>query len=463
MIDLIVIVFSQKFFFCLKCPVSLKNFRFSDVKNLLTTCYIKYSLFNSQFSAAEEGQLFEAIAIAAGANNVPLPATMQNMFSSWSHQSGYPLLTVKRNYNNNSFTIQQEAFHDNTSIKSEKTWYIPLNYAHKRNPDHRNTTASHYLLNIKDIEVKDSALAADDWLLINKQSTGFYRINYDEQNWKLLSEALQTQTYKFHPRNRAQLIFDAYKFSSTGRLSQDVFLNLLQYLPNEDQYAPWTSAYSVITNFNNYLNGDKDYKNFQLFVGELVTNIYEKLGINDVSGEQHLTKFIRNIAINLACMAGIESCIQETNNKLKALVNNGVPIEANLQRQIYCNGLVQSGDAEFDFVYNELMASDDQAFRRTLVSSLGCSKTESQLKKFVHSSIDKSADWRVQERITLLSAAYSGNSVGLSVSIDFLSENWEAYSNLTPGFGGENPLNEAMLGMASYVVNEEQKAKVSIN
>ncbi|XP_054081471.1 aminopeptidase N-like [Zeugodacus cucurbitae] len=416
-------------------------------------------LTENQFSAAEEGQLFEALAIAAGANNVPLPATMQNMFSSWSRQSGYPLLTVKRNYNSNSFTVQQEAFFDNPNSTSSNTWYIPLNYAHKASPDHRNTTASHYLLNVKEIEIKDNALAADDWLLINKQSTGFYRVNYDEQNWKLLTEALRTQTYKFHPRNRAQLIFDAYKFSSTGRLSQDIFLDLLQYLPNEDQYAPWTSAYSAFLNYDRYLNGDKDYKNFQFFVGELVSNVFNKLGVNDISGEQHLTKFTRNIAINLACMAGIESCLQETNNKLKALIENGVPIEPNLQRQIYCNGLMQSGDTEFDFVYNQLMASDDQALRRTLVSSLGCSRTESQLKKLVYSSIDESADWRVQERITLLSAVYSGSGVGLNVCIDFLSEKWEEYSNLTPGFGGENPLNEAMVGMAAYVVNKEQEAK----
>ncbi|XP_054081469.1 aminopeptidase N-like isoform X1 [Zeugodacus cucurbitae] len=416
-------------------------------------------LTENQFSAAEEGQLFEALSIAAGANNVPLPATMQNMFSSWSRQSGYPLLTVKRNYNSNSFTVQQEAFFDNAGSTSSNTWYIPLNYAHKASPDHRNTTASHYLLNVKEIEIKDSALAADDWLLINKQSTGFYRVNYDEQNWKLLTEALRTQTYKFHPRNRAQLIFDAYKFSSTGRLSQDILLNLLRYLPNEDQYAPWSSAYAVFEEFDTYLNGDKDYKNFQLFVGELVSNIYNKLGVNDIRGEQHLNKLTRNIAINLACMAGIGSCLQETNNKLKAHIENGVPIEPNLQNDIYCNGLMQSGDAEFDFVYNKLKTSDDQIVRLTLVALLGCSRTESQLKKYVYSSIDESADWRLQEPISLLNAVYSRSGVGFNVCIDFLSEKWEEYSNLTPGFGGENPLNEAMVGMAAYVVNKEQEAK----
>ncbi|XP_004523069.1 aminopeptidase N [Ceratitis capitata] len=416
-------------------------------------------LTSKQFSAAEEWDLFESLGIAAGALNVAIPATMHQMFSSWSQQSGYPLLTVTRNYDNKSFTVKQTAFYEDNSKASDKSWYIPFNYAHKSKPDHRNTTATHFLLNVDEIVVRDEDLDADDWLLLNKQSTGFYRINYDDKNWELLASALKTQPYKFHPRNRAQLIFDAYKFSSTGRLSHSVYLNLLQYLTNEDQYAPWTTAYSVISTFNRYLNGDEDYAKFQFFIAALVTNIYEKLGVNDVSGEQHLTKFTRNVVINLACLAGIESCLEESNNKLKALISDGVSIEPNLQSVIYCNGLVQSGDDEFTYVYNELMASDDQALRRTLVSSLGCSRTESQLKKFVESSIDPAAEWRTQERITLLSAAYSRNSVGLLVCIDFLKENWLAYSNLTPGFGGDNPLNDAMLGIASYVVNTEQETK----
>ncbi|XP_036342053.1 aminopeptidase N-like [Rhagoletis pomonella] len=416
-------------------------------------------LTENQYSAADEWQLFEALSIAAGAQNVPLPATMANMFSSWSQQSSYPLLTVTRHYENNSFTITQEAFYDNSTTTSNQTWYIPINYAHKSNPDHRNTTASHYLLKTKEIHITDNNLAADDWLLLNKQSTGFYRINYDERNWNLIIDALKSNPYRFHPRNRGQLIHDVYKFSSTGRLDQSTLFNLLQYLPNEDQFAPWSTTYSVINTLNRYLNGDSDYKNFQSFVASLVSDLFDKLGVNDATGEQHLVKSIRSIAINLACLSGIESCLEETNNKLRALIEDGIAIEPNLQSQIYCNGLRQSDDTVFDFVFNQVLQSNNQAFRRTHITSLGCSQSESQLRKFVNSSIDTSADWRTQERITLLSAAYSSSSTGLLVSIDFLSDNWEAYSNLNPGFGGDNPLNTAVVAMSSYVVNEEQRQK----
>ncbi|XP_054725819.1 aminopeptidase N-like [Anastrepha obliqua] len=414
-------------------------------------------LTTNQYGAADEYQLFEALSIAADAQNVSLPATMAAMFSSWSQQSGYPLLTVTRNYNNDKFTITQEAFYQNTSLTSDKTWYIPLNYAHKSNPDYRNTTASHFMLKTKEIEISDNSLAADDWLILNKQSTGFYRINYDEQNWNLIIDELKSRPYKFHPRNRAQLINDLYWCTFTDRIDHSILLNLLQYLSNEDQYAPWSMSYTIIFTLDYYLNTDKEYKNFQLFVASLVTGLYEKLGVNDISGEQPLTKFIRNIAIDIACLSGFESCLTETNNKLKELMNNGITIEPNVRFNIYCNGLRQSDDAEFDFVYNQILQSSDQAFRDSLTSTLGCSQTESQLQKFVSSSINMSVEWRSQDRTTLLGAAYSRSSVGLLVCIEFLNENWEAYSNLNPDSSGMNPLYQTMVDMSTYIYSKEQE------
>ncbi|XP_053945402.1 aminopeptidase N-like [Anastrepha ludens] len=414
-------------------------------------------LTTNQYTAADEYQLFEALSIAADAHNVSLPATIADMFSSWSQQSGYPLLTVTRNYNNNTFTITQEAFYDNTNLTSDKTWYIPLNYAHKSNPDYRNTTASHFMLKTKEIEISDNSLAADDWLILNKQSTGFYRINYDEQNWNLIIDELKSRPYKFHSRNRAQLIYDLYQYTSTDRIDYSMLFNLLQYLPNEDQYAPWATSYSVIVTLKMYLNSDKEYKNFLLYVASLVTGHFEKLGINDVSGAQRLTVYVRNIVIELACLSGIESCLTETSNKLKEIVNNGITIEPRLRWNIYCYGLRQSGDTEFDFVYNQILQSRDQAFRDSLTSTLGCSQTRSQLQKIVSSSINMSVEWRSQDRTTLLGAVYSSSSVGLLVCIEFLNENWEAYSNLNPDSSGMNPLYQTMVGMSTNIYSKEQE------
>lgn len=386
-----------------------------------------------------------------------MPATVDEMLTSWTRQGGLPLLNVVRNYNNGSFTVEQEQYTNNKDAVGTNTWHIPINYAIASDPDFRNTEATHYLLK-NNITVNTTKLDKDQWLILNKQSTGYYRINYDADNWQLIIEGLLNRPHKIHPRNRAQLISDLYRFSTSGRVPHATLLQLLTYLPQENQYAPWSAANTAITLFNRYLGSDESYEHFQSYVRELVSEQYDKFGINDLPGEQHLVKFTRNVVINIACLAGLESCLSETQTKLLALVENGTQVEPNLQTPVYCNGLKQASNETFDFVYNKLINSNDQAERRLLISALGCAQSETQLKKFVESSITDAL--RIQERYTLLSPTYSRGEIGLFVCIDFLLENWQAYGNLNAGFGGVNPLYSDIVGMSAYVVNDKQKDKL---
>ncbi|XP_017873368.1 PREDICTED: aminopeptidase N [Drosophila arizonae] len=433
-------------------------------RHALTNTVFQQGLHNylveKAYSAANETDLFNAIALAARELNYEVPALVDDMMTSWTRQGGLPLLTVERNYNNGSFTVKQEQYTNNKDAKGDKTWYVPVNYALQSNPDFRRTEATHYLHKDQELSINDTALKSDDWLILNKQSTGYYRINYDTQNWQLISNGLADRPHKIHPRNRAQLIDDAYRFATSGRLSHNVLLQLLTYLPQETQYAPWSTVNSVISVFNRYLSGDEAYENFQFYVAALVSEQFDKFGVNDQSGEQHLVKFTRNAVINVACLAGLKSCLDETNAKLQALIKYGTPIEPNLQTPVYCNGLKQADDTTFDFVYDKLMQSNNQAERRLLISALGCAQNEKQLEKYVSSSIDTNNQLRTQERYTLLTPTYSRGSVGLNVCIDFLLNNWEKYAQLNAGFGGVNPLYSDILGMSSYVVNDGQRAKL---
>lgn len=381
------------------------------------------------------------------------------MMTSWSNQGGYPLVTVKRNYEDGSFTLSQKTYLANATLASDKKWFIPINYVHESDPDFRKTEAEVFIGDTPEVRI-DGKVSSDDWLILNKQSTGYYRIMYDEQNWRLIIKGLKEKFHKIHPRNRAQLMHDAYSFATTDRMQHEILFELLTYLPAEDQYAPWSTANGILTGINRYLTGDSEYGEFKFFVAQMVETIYEKLGVNDIPGEQHYQPYIRSIAINLACLAELPSCIYETNQKLSNLMENQIPIEPNLQSQTYCNGVRSTTDNTYNFVFEKLMKSDDQAERRILISSLGCSQTASQIRKFVNSSIDHSNELRTQERYTILSSAYSRGEVGLLTSIEFLEEYHEEYAKLEAGFGGGSPLSNDILSMSQYVTNKNQEEKV---
>nr|XP_014098397.2 aminopeptidase N-like [Bactrocera oleae] len=417
-------------------------------------------LTNNAIRSAEEWDLFDGLQSAVNEHRVSIPASIRVMFPTWSQQSSYPLLTVTRDYNANKFTVTQTHYNDNKTLVSDKTFYVPFNYVSRSKADFRDTTASNYLLNVKEINITDSSVGADDWLILNKQSTGYYRINYDTRNWQLIADGLVKRPKIVHTRNRAQLLYDANKFVTNDRLEHAILLRLLAYLPGEDQYAPWTAANAIITNYYAYLNGHADYEQFKLYIQSLVNNIYELLQVNDVPGEQLLRKFTRNTAVNLACTFGLENCLVDSNNKLKAVINDGTAIEPNTRSQAYCNGLRRASDADYDYFYNDLLRSNDATYRNLLIRGLGCSESTTQLEKFVKSSIDRSNSLTSSQRTTLLSATYSRGPTGLLISIDFLNNNWEAYASLSTSTGSTNPLSRDIVSISNYVNNRDQEAKL---
>ncbi|XP_061386747.1 aminopeptidase N-like [Musca vetustissima] len=414
-------------------------------------------LVASQYDSAVEEQLFTAIQTAAKEENFVLPADIDAMMGSWSRQGGYPVLTVERNYEDGSFTVSQKQFFNDEKLQSDKTWYVPFNYASKSKSDFRDTRATNYLMKVPSAEVKAN-LGKDEWLILNKQSTGFYRINYDVENWRLIAEGLRENPYRIHPRNRAQLMHDAYRFTLSNRLPHSVLLDLFTYLPQEDQYAPLSTANAIINVYNRYLNSDARYSDFQNFLAEMIGPVYEKIGANDFDADQHMQKFARSSVINMACLAGVRSCLVDTNNKLKDLMEQGTPVEPNVKTQVFCHGLRQSADDVFQYYFGTLEQSSDATFRRLLISSLGCSQNEKQLKFYLESSIDQNNKLLTAERTTILNPVYSRGSVGLMATFDFLDGHWNEYANLNGGSG--KPLDTALRGMSQYVMNSEQEKRL---
>lgn len=71
---------------------------------------------------------------------------------------------------------------------------------------------------------------------------GFYRVNYDEHNWRLLIKTLKKTPTDINVLNRAQLIDDSFNLARADKLHYSVPLKLSSYLKSEDDVLPWYSA-----------------------------------------------------------------------------------------------------------------------------------------------------------------------------------------------------------------------------
>lgn len=128
--------------------------------------------------------------------------------------------------------------------------------------------------------------------------SGFYQVNYDQENWRRLAEFLTKSHEKIHPINRAQLIVDSVRLLADDLSYVNVFFNITTYLYKEKNLLPWASVAEIMSAmaqiFRN-TNAEHLYKMYTLF---LTRGISED---DTFEEENFFSVKIKNILAHLLC------------------------------------------------------------------------------------------------------------------------------------------------------------------
>ena len=124
------------------------------------------------------------------------------------------------------------------------TWWVPVSFTNADDKDfsENNTSPAIWLTPNKLSTSVRLKTDVGNWILANVLGTGFYRVNYDQQNWRLLITQLKNDHEGIHVINRAHLIDDAFALAANRTLSYPTAFDLIEYLGKEDHYVPWSSA-----------------------------------------------------------------------------------------------------------------------------------------------------------------------------------------------------------------------------
>ena len=184
-----------------------------------------------QFGIADGNELF--VCLTDAATNAGQSINVVEFMFEWTTQPGYPLVnctTVPAQFGGRGWTCTQERFnrYPDQSLPSSAAWTIYLTAANNYAP--LNTanglqwpaTQSSYTIVVP---------SATPFIKLNSNSTGFYRVMYDNYGWQQLSGALNVDGFSgMHHDDRLGLIIDAYEFNSQGWMSVTDFLNLTRFL-----------------------------------------------------------------------------------------------------------------------------------------------------------------------------------------------------------------------------------------
>lgn len=421
-------------------------------------------LEDRKFQAATSDDLAEGL--RRGAQNkttLPQGFTMKELVDNWSLNEGYPVVTVTRT-EAGTLTLKQQRFVYNTQKQenNDQKWIIPITFATGKDSNFENTFPKFWLKEAE-VTIPEGVLKLDndDWVVLNVQETGYYRVHYESSLWRKIITKLNSASGwdAIHHINRAQLVDDVLNLARANLLEYETVFDLIRYLKNERDFLPWSSANAGLGYLNRLLLGTEPYEFFLRFVREIVTDVYNELGTTDGGLYEPLpTKLSRNIAIDWACLTGDESCLRETQQRVQDVIETPeTNIEPDLQLTIFCNGLRKANQTQYEEILKRLRATSDQGSRTILISALGCITDTEIQEKYLQTSIETvNPIYRAQERNRVLQSVYlRGGITGLMSAIKFTNEKHvqidEEYSSSA---STSSPAKSAASAMAGRVTTE---------
>ncbi|XP_060801844.1 aminopeptidase N [Amyelois transitella] len=400
-----------------------------------------YYIRNKSRSAAHPSDLYAGLQQALNESNHTIPWPVATIMERWTTQGGFPVLTVTRSSPSaNSLVITQQRYLTDSSQTSDDRWHVPVNWALSTNPDFNDTSPQYWLpLALIAQSVNIPGLADADWYIINKQQTGYYRVNYDEDNWRALAEELRSSYRNIHLLNRAQIVDDVFNLARNGRLHYDFAFEISQYLVQENDYIPWAAANAAFTYLDTALSGAPAvYRLFQNFVLNLTAPMYEELGFIASSSEEHVTPYFRNIMLNFNCRYGNEHCVNRASELLQAYRENPTAnaINPDIQTTVYCSSLRGGNRENFDFLWNLYLSTSDSSQQAILLNALGCTSNEEDRSFYLNQVIADNSQVREQDRHTIIVSVTNASPENTEAALDFVIENFHLIQPSVQGLTG---------------------------
>nr|XP_047902278.1 aminopeptidase N [Anser cygnoides]XP_047902279.1 aminopeptidase N [Anser cygnoides] len=399
----------------------LSDFLTEDVfKEGLQSYLHTYSYGNTVYT-----DLWEHLQQAVDKNNVLLPGNISTIMDRWTLQMGFPVVTV----NTLSGSIQQSHFLLDPTSKVERpsefnyTWIVPITWMTS------TTSGSRYWL--VDVSDTNSSFKVDgsNWLLLNLNVSGYFRVNYNQENWDQLLLQLSSDHLVIPVINRAQIIDDAFNLARAKYINVTLALNTTQFLGQETAYMPWQAALNNLQYFQLMFDRSEVFGVMKKYIQKQVKPLFEYY--KNVTGnwtkipDGLMDQYNEIIAISTACSYGVPECQELATSLFKEWQNNSTnnPITPNLRSAIYCSAVATGGQEAWDFMWDRFREATIVSEADKIRTALACSTETWILQRYLQYTIDPTKIRKQDATSTINSIA--SNVVGQPLAWDFIRSNWK--------------------------------------
>lgn len=394
------------------------------------------------YKAATQDDLWTELTKQAHADGtLPQYLTVKTVMDTWTLQMGFPVVTVTRDYESNTATVEQKRFlvGGKKDGMEELTWWVPLTYSDPEN-GFNNTYNEDWLSPEKLSKKFNNMPATNKPVIFNVQQTGYYRVNYDVRNWNLIARQLNDNHRMIHVINRAQILDDAINLAKSGLLGYDTVFNLISYLKHETEYIPWAAALGGLSYVNKMLKRTSAYGDFKRYMLLLLEPISNKLGFVPRENDSHLETRLRSRLVSWSCSMGSKQCKKKAADLFSTWMEESEPdlissnpVDVNLKYETYCSAVSGGDEKEWDFAWTRYQSSNVASEKSTLLSSLACTENVWLINRYLNMTLAQNSEVRKQDGYKV----YNGvaiNTVGRYLLWDFIRDRWNDITKHYSGF-----------------------------
>ncbi|KAK9496746.1 hypothetical protein O3M35_013032 [Rhynocoris fuscipes] len=378
-----------------------------------------------------------------------LPAKLSELMSLWTTTSGYPVLNVVVQPHRVLLSQTKFSLENNTD---EITWWIPLTYTTGKECNFEVTKTREWFRPQKMHEI-NIEVEENDWILFNVQSVGFYRVNYNKNNWNKIINQLKRNYAIFPPINRAQLIDDSFNLARAGKLDYQTAFTLAEYLAYENDIIPWKASINAFDYLDTMLQNTPIISIFKEYLRDLVNSTYLALGFEERECDSHTDKINREQIIRLGCDMGHPHCIAKSKRFINSLLNGHQPrISVDAFETALCSGIYYGTRIEWEYMLTIYQSAPPRR-KPFYLSILGCSRDLNIMRSFFLDSLNKLTTEEWMERFR----AFSRKKYNANTLLDVMYNN---YDLITSKINKDNFVT-LLKTMENFFTTEEQLKKIT--
>ena len=380
---------------------------------------LRQYLSKHSYANTESDHLWQAWEQAAKEEGITIPLT--KIMSTWTHQMGFPLLTVSEGSKKGFFNVSQEWFLSDGSKKpndDKKLWYVPLVTNTTNGPPKYLTT--------RKMEIDLSGKSA--FTKLNFGQSAPLRVKYSPKMLSKLCTALQQG--KLPAIDRIGLLSDYNALANANKIQVTELISLLvMYTKTEDNDKVW----EIISGcWKSLLDGLRKvntttHSNAKKTVASLLQKKATDLGWVHRPDDSDNTKRLRGLILGLYVEVSTDSSlVKKAGFSLKKLPKTA-DIRSIAMKHIVRHDTTQSSAKHLREMYRK---SDDNVFKNSVHGAVAQTTLVPTLKETLSWGLN-SGEVRTQDYIYIVSHT-AMNPKGAKLTTEFIRDN---YSKLYEALG----------------------------